>query len=173
MLDPQSFDVPTPAEVPEVQKLFTIRKRDIETLWVILPQFLQLYQKDGTGLADEYEPLRMAVQLYGEAYALHCWKARHILWWAAIESLYGNAEVAAMARIFSFFGNKSLVNGFRRSIYEEGDIPTCFPYSSHHDHTLDEMVPLIYAVRNASAHGQKVPTRTSRMLQEVQKKQRR
>ena len=75
-----------------------------------------------------------------------------------------------MARIFSFFGNKSLVKVFRRSIYEEADIPTCFPYSSHDD-TLGKMVPAIYAVRNASAHGQKVPTRTSRMLQEVQKKQ--
>jgi len=62
-----------------------------------------------------------------------------------------------MARIFSFFGDKSLVSGFRCSIYDEGDIPTCFPHSSHTDHTLGEMVPLIYAVRNASAHGQKVP----------------
>jgi len=61
-----------------------------------------------------------------------------------------------MARIFSFFGNKSLVKVFRRSIYEEADIPTCFPYSSHDD-TLGKMVPAIYAVRNPSAHGQKVP----------------
>src|SRR5215813_7791673 len=108
----------------------------------------------------------MAVQLYGEAYALHCWKARHILWWAAIESLYGNAEVAAMARIFSFFGNKSLVNGFRRSIYEEGDIPTCFPYSSHDDHTLGEMVPLSTQCATRLLTDRKFPTRTSRMLQE-------
>ena len=32
-----------------------------------------------------------------------------------------------------------------------------YPHSSRTDHTLGEMVPLIYAVRNASAHGQKVP----------------
>jgi hypothetical protein len=157
-LNPQSFDIPNPAEVPEVQKLFTIRMRDVELLRTILPEFLELYRKDVTGkLEDEYEPLRMAVQLYGEAYALHYWKARHILWWAAIESLYGNAEEAAMARIFAFFGNKSMIEGYRRSIYEPGDIPTCFPLASSSDHALGEMVPLIYEVRNASAHGQKVP----------------
>jgi len=39
---------------------------------------------------------------------------------------------------------------------KEADIPTCFPYSSHDD-TLGKMVPAIYAVRNPSAHGQKVP----------------
>jgi hypothetical protein len=79
------------------------------------------------------------------------------LWWAAIESLYGNAEDAAMARIFAFFGKKSLVDGYRCSIYEPGDIPSCYPHSSRTDNTLGEMVPLMYAVRNASAHGQKVP----------------
>lgn len=158
MLYPQGFQAHEPAEVPEVQKLFTIRNRDIETLRTVLPEFLQLYPKDADGkLKDEYEPLRMAVQLYEQAYAIHYWKARHILWWAAIESLYGNAEDAAMARIFAFFGNKRLVDGYRCSIYEPGDIPSCYSHSSHSDHTLGEMVPLIYAVRNASAHGQKVP----------------
>jgi hypothetical protein len=158
MLDPQTFEIPQTAEVPEVQKLFTIRMRDIETLRTILPEFLQLYRKDAEGkLIDEYEPLRMAIQLYEEAYTLHYWKARHILWWAAIESLYGSNETAAKARIFAFFGDKSLVDGYRCSIYEAGDIPSCFPRSSSDDHTLGEMVPLIYDVRNASAHGQKVP----------------
>jgi hypothetical protein len=158
MLDPQTFDVPQTAEVPEVQKLFTIRVQDLEALRTILPEFLQLYRKDpDRKLADEYEPLRMAIQLYGEAYALHYWKARHILWWAAIESLYGSDETAATARILAFFGNKSLEAGYRCSIYETGDIPSCFAHSSSADHTLGEMVPLIYAVRNASAHGQRVP----------------
>jgi hypothetical protein len=158
MLDPQSFAAPEPAEVPEVQKLFAVRNRDVLTLRAILPEFLQLYLKraDGT-LKDDYEPLRMAIQLYEQAYAIHYWKARHILWWAAIESLYGNAQDAAMARIFAFFGNKSLVSGYRCSIYEPGDIPRCYPQSSRTDHTLGEMVPLIYEVRNTSAHGQKVP----------------
>src|SRR6266436_3457505 len=158
MFYPQAFGAHERAEVPEVQKLFTIRNRDIEALRTVLPEFLQLYPKDADGkLKDEYEPLRMAVQLYEQAYAIHYWKARHILWWAAIESLYGNAEAAAMARIFAFFGNKSLIDGYRRSIYEPGDIPSCYQHSSRSDHTLGEMVPLIYDVRNASAHGQKVP----------------
>ena len=65
----------------------------------------------------------MAVQLYGEGYALSCWKARHILWWSAIEALYGSNEDAAMARIYAFFGNKSFLNGYNCPIYEKGDTP--------------------------------------------------
>jgi hypothetical protein len=147
-----------PAEVPEIQKLFTIRKKDIELLSIVLPEFLKLYQKDRQGrLIDEYEPLRMAIQLYGEAYSISYWKARHILWWSAIEALFGNPETSSMARIYAMFGNHDLVKGFHRSIYDDGDIPSCYPYSAHSDHKLGEMVPLIYDVRNFAAHGQKVP----------------
>jgi hypothetical protein len=138
-------------DVPEIQKMFTIRKKDVDLLSKILPELLRIYQK------NEYEPLRMAIQLYNEAYATEYWKARHILWWSAIEALYGSNEDAAMARIYSFFGNKNLTAGYQRSIYEPGDIPSTFsPTLSVALHTLGEMVPVIYAVRNASAHGQKV-----------------
>jgi hypothetical protein len=155
MLQPQGFDVPEPAEVPPIQRHFSIRNRDIDTLRTILPEFLQLYPRDAK--KDEYEPLRMAVQLYQQAYAIHYWKARHILWWSSIEALYGNAETAATARIYAFLGNRSLIDGYRCSIYEKGDIPSFHHRSAENDHTLGEMVPLIYEVRNASAHGQKVP----------------
>jgi hypothetical protein len=68
------------ADVPEIQKLFAVREQDISLLTSVLPEFIQLYQKDDEGkVMDDYEPLRMAVQLYGEAYALSYWKARHIL----------------------------------------------------------------------------------------------
>jgi hypothetical protein len=158
--EPQGFSATyEPVEVPEVQKLFTVRKKDIDLLSAILPEFIQLYQKDGQGkLKDEYEPLRMAAQLYEQAYALSYWKASHILWWAAVEALYGNNEDAAIARIYALFGNNNLVDGYLCSIYEGGDIPSCYNSSSDSVlHTLGEMVPLIYEVRNASAHGQKVP----------------
>jgi hypothetical protein len=146
------------ADVPEVQKLFAIREYDISLLTSILPEFIQLYRKDEDGkVTDDYEPLRMAVQLYGEAYALSYWKARHILWWSAIEALYGNNEDVAMARIYALFGNKSLVDGYNCPIYEEGDIPSCYCVSPESMHKLGEMVPRIYKVRNASAHGEKVP----------------
>jgi len=158
-LDPQEFSAThDPAEVPEIQKLFAIREKDIELLSSVLPEFIQLYQKDDEGrMKDEYEPLRMAVQLYEQAYALSYWKARHILWWSAIEALYGNNEDAATARIYALFGNKNLGDGCRCPIYEPGDIPSCYKPSSDSIHTLGEMVPLIYEVRNVSAHGQKVP----------------
>lgn len=147
-----------PAEVPEVQKLFTIRKRDVDQLTSLLPEFLQLYEKDSDGrVIDNYEPLRMAVQLYSEAYAISYWKARHILWWSAIEALYGNNEDAVMARIYALFGNKNLADGYRSLIYDDGDIPWYYHPEPEALKTLGETVPLIYDVRNASAHGQKVP----------------
>ena len=156
--DPQGFSAREDlADVPEIQKLFAVREQDIQLLTSLLPEFIQLYQKDETGrLKDDYEPIRMAVQLYGEAYALSYWKARHILWWSAIEALYGNSEDAAMARIYALFGKKTLVDGYKCPIYEKGDIPSCFRPSPESLHTLGELVPLIYEVRNASAHGQKV-----------------
>jgi hypothetical protein len=157
--DPQGFSARHEvADVPEIQKLFTIREKDIKLLTSVLPEFIQLYQKDEKGrLKDDYEPIRMAVQLYGEAYSLSYWKARHILWWSAIEAIYGNSDDAAMARIYALFGNKNLVDGYNCPIYEREDIPSCFFPSSESLHTLGKMVPLIYEVRNASAHGQKVP----------------
>ena len=157
--DPQGFSAREDlADVPEIQKLFAVREQDVKLLTSLLPEFMQLYQKDEHGkMKDDYEPVRMAVQLYGEAYALSYWKARHILWWSAIEALYGNGEDAAMARIYALFGEKNLVDGYKCPIYEKGDIPSCFYPASESLHTLGKTVPLIYEVRNASAHGQKVP----------------
>ena len=144
------------ADVPEIQKIFGVREKDIRLLISILPEFMQLYQTDDDGKMSDYEPLRMAVQLYGEGYGLSYWKARHILWWSAIEALYGSNEVAAMARIYAFFGNKNLLDGYNCPIYEKQDIPSYFHASPDSLHTLGKMVPLIYEVRNDSAHGQKV-----------------
>ena len=157
--DPQGFSARNEiADVPEIQKLFTIRKQDIELLTSVLPEFMLLYQRDANGkLKDEYEPLRMAVQLYGEGYSLTYWKARHILWWSAIEALYGDGEDTTPARIYALFGNKNLKDGYNCTIYEPGDIPSCYYPSPESLHRLGEMVPLIYDVRNASAHGQRVP----------------
>ena len=62
--DPHGFSAShEPAEVPEIQKLFTIRNQDIALLREVLPEFLQLYQKDKHGkLKNDYEPLRMAIR---------------------------------------------------------------------------------------------------------------
>lgn len=157
--EPSGFTaIHQPAEVPEVQKLFTVRSRDIDLLRVVLPEFVRMYEKDHDGrLGDAYEPMRMAVQLYEQAYALSYWKARHVLWWSAIEALYGSNELAVMARVYSLFGERNLADGYRRTIYEDGDIPSCYHPAPGSLHTLGEMLPLMYTVRNFSAHGQKVP----------------
>ena len=143
IFDPQGFGAQEElADVPEIQKLFSVREQDISLLISVLPEFMQIYQKDENGkLTEDYEPLRMAVQLYGEAYLLSYWKARHILWWSAIEALYGNSENAAMARIYALFGNKDDVEGYRCPIYEKGDIPSCFFPTKESLHTLGEVVP--------------------------------
>ena len=145
-------------EVPKIQRLFAVGPQDVELLRSVLPAFLQLYPKDSTGsIKPEYEPLRMAVQLYEQAYSLHYWKARHILWWAAIEALFGNAEDAVMARIYAIFGDGDLSKGFERSIYERGDLPGSILITPANDHKLGDVLPLIYDVRNFSAHGDRVP----------------
>jgi hypothetical protein len=155
--EPQRFNTHVPAEVPEVQKLFSIRHQDVEALSCLLPEFMQLYQKsDSSQILEDYEPIRMAIQLYEQAYANQYWKARHILWWAAIEALYGNDPTTAKARIYAFFGDKDLTAGYDCSIYEKGDIPPIYGTGYSGDHTLGEMLPLIYDVRNLSAHGQRV-----------------
>ncbi len=158
-LDPHGFSAShEAADVPEVQKLFTVRNQDIDFLRAILPEFIQLYQKSNGGkLFDGYEPLRMAIQLYEQGYALTHWKPRHILWWSAIEALYGSNENAAKARIYALFGSGNLLAGSKCPIYEKGDIPSCYYPSPESIHTLGTMVPLVYSVRNASAHGQRVP----------------
>lgn len=156
-LDPHGFGLGEFVEVPMVQRLFSIRTQDVRLLQEILPQFIDLYRKDDSGRTrDDYEPVRMAVQLYQQGYANSYWKARHILWWSAIEALYGNAEDSVMARIYTFFGDKDMARGYETSIYEQGDIPPCYLLTPHNNHTLGEVLPLIYEVRNSAAHGQKV-----------------
>lgn len=156
-LDPHGFGLVEFVEVPTIQTLFSIRTQDARMLQQILPRFINLYQKDSSGrMKDDYEPIRMAVQLYEQGYANTYWKARHILWWSAIEALYGNAEDSVMARVYGFVGNKDVVKGYNTSIYEPGDVPSCFSLTPYNNHTLGELLPLIYEVRNSAAHGQKV-----------------
>jgi len=157
VFDPHTISTSEFVEVPEVQKLFSIRVKDIGLCRAIFPEFVRMFVTETGSLDADFEPLRMAVQLYEQAYAIHYWKARHILWWAAIESLFGNDEDAVFARVYAFLGNKDIARGSKLSIYEEGDFPSCYPVTQYNDHTLGEVLPLIYKVRNESAHGQRVP----------------
>jgi hypothetical protein len=155
--DPHGFELVEFVEVPMIQRLFSIRTQDVRLLQQILPRFMELYTKDLSGrIIDDYEQMRMAVQLYMQAYENSYWKAKHILWWSAIEALYGNAEDSIMARVYSFFGNKDLAKGYSTSLYELGDLPSCYSLTSTNDHILGEILPLLYRVRNFAAHGQKV-----------------
>jgi hypothetical protein len=157
---PRAFSLNLPSEIPKIQRIFAVRPQDIGLLQSLLPNFLSLYGKNESGtIKPDYEPLRMATQLYEQAYALPYWKARHILWWAAIEALFGNAEDAAIARIYAIFGDGDLCSGFERSIYERSDLPASILLTPANDHKLGNVLPLIYEARNFSAHGDKVPDR--------------
>jgi hypothetical protein len=157
-IDAQGFSaIHDPADVPEIQKLFKIRSRDIDLLRLILPEFRRLYERDADGELRDFEPLRMAIQLYELGYSLTAWKPRHILWWSAIEALYGSNETTAKARIYGFFGSKDLRRGFECAIHEKGDIPSYYSPVPGSRHTIGSTLPKIYAVRNDSAHGQRVP----------------
>ena len=48
-----------------VQRLFSVRTQDVGFLQEILPRFMGLYAENEEGrIKDDYEPIRMAVQLY-------------------------------------------------------------------------------------------------------------
>jgi hypothetical protein len=157
--DPQGFSAThQQAEVPEIQKLFTIRKKDIGLLITILPEFIQLYQKDENGkLKDDYISLRMAVQLYEQGYALSEWKPRHILWWSLSKPFMEATRISRWPEFTACLETRICSTAITAPIYEQGDIPSCYFPSAGSLHTLGQTVPVIYEVRNASAHGQKVP----------------
>jgi hypothetical protein len=69
-LDPHGFGLVEFVDVPMIQRLFSIRAQDVRLLQQVLPRFIDLYEKDSSGrIKDDYEPIRMAVQLYEQAYA--------------------------------------------------------------------------------------------------------
>ncbi len=84
------------------------------------------------------------------------WKVRHILWWSAIEALYGNDSTRLTIRVLSLFGDKDVSKGEAMSIYEPEDIPS---FADHRPHaTIGDTLEDLYNLRNMAAHGRKVPS---------------
>ncbi len=91
-------------EVPQDQKLFSIRNEDVQALIALSPTFLKAMRED-------YWEIRMAVQFHDQGHCqLYDPKARYLLWMAAIEGFYTSVEQQgsklAKARIRWFLGDK-------------------------------------------------------------------
>jgi hypothetical protein len=147
----QSFDHPVHLmEIPEIQKGFTLRDRDLRELQSVAPQFF-------TAMAGEYWKFRMPVSLYEAGHFQdHEWKARFSLWTSAIEAIFTSqtkdrehsGSFVAKARIKWFLGENT-------KIYAPGDVPSFMP--AQDEPTISEIIDDLYEVRNCIAHGDKVP----------------
>ncbi len=149
--DVTGFDVPNlwMHEVPEVQKLWSLRNRDCEELRRCAPDFLR-------AMRDGFWKFRMAVQFHELGFFQSHpeeWKARLLLWASAIESIYTSnsrdhqGTAVATERIKWFLGENT-------SIYAPGDLSE-FERDPHL--SVGQMANALYNVRNFVAHGDRIP----------------
>lgn len=135
-------------EVPEVQKLFSLRTIDLLLLRELAPGFL-------TAMENEFWKFRMAVEFHEAGHFQDWyWKARYSLWCSALEALFTSqtrehrGSLVAKERIKWFLGENT-------SIYDPGDIPDfVLPQPNI---SVGSVVDDMYRVRNLIAHGDKIP----------------
>jgi len=147
----QSFDHPVHLmEIPDIQKGFTLRDRDLRELQSVAQEFV-------AAMAGEYWKFRMPVSLYEAGHFQDReWKARFSLWTSAIEAIFTSqtkdrehsGSFVAKARIKWFLGENT-------KIYAPGDVPSFMP--AQDEPTIGEVIDDLYEVRNCIAHGDKVP----------------
>jgi len=130
----QSFDHPVHLmEIPEIQKGFALRDRDLGELQSVAPQFV-------TAMAGDYWKFRMPVSLYEAGHFQDReWKARFSLWTSAIEAIFTSqtrdrehsGSFVAKARIKWFLGETT-------KIYTPGDVPSFMP--AQDEPTIGEII---------------------------------
>ena len=143
-----SFDHPLDLlEVPQNQKLFHLRDRDVADLRRFAPEFLRV-------MKGEFWKFRMAVQFHELGHFQdHDWKARYLLWASAIESIYTShhrdhkGSLVAKERIKWFLGENT-------SIYPPGELSTLL---ADPNIAITAIVGALYEVRNFIAHGDRIP----------------
>lgn len=148
----QHFDHPIHLwEIPQIQKGFFLRNRDVAELQAVIPAFQN-------AMAGEYWKFRMPVSLYEAGHFQdRFWKSRFILWCSAIDAIFTSqtrdrehsGSRVAIARIKWFLGAAT-------KIYAPGDVPSFAPQP---EPTVADVVDDLYEVRNCIAHGDKVPDR--------------
>lgn len=147
-LDVMGFEHPARIfEVPQNQKLFSIRNEDVEALIALSPTFLKAMRED-------YWEIRMAVQFHDQGHhQVYYPKARYLLWMAAIEGLYTSVDEQgsklAKARIRWFLGDKT-------SIYPKGELHDL----NREPHiTVGDILDDLYLMRNCISHGDRLDDR--------------
>jgi hypothetical protein len=141
------FETPHEIEVPEVQKLYHLRDKDVLLLKMLSTAFLEAMQ----GNAMKF---RSSVFYHSAGRLVGHGNARYLLWCSAIEALYtshtrGNqGKRVATNRIRAFLGPET-------PIYEPGDVPDLI--LEQPKLTVDEVVEAVYDVRNYIAHGEVIP----------------
>lgn len=136
-------------EVPDVQKLFLLRNKDLIRFQNVAAKFLNAMEGD-------FWKFRMGVSLHeaGHFAALH-WKARMSLWCSALESIFTSrsaehkGSLVAKERIKWFLGSTT-------SIYAPGDLSSFEPQVKI---TIADVIDELYELRNCLAHGEKTPDR--------------
>jgi len=145
--DARGFETPPEdfIEVPEAHKLFALRNRDADDLRAYAPEFLR-------AMRGHFWKFRMAIQFHERGYFLpQDWKARYILWCAAIEAIYTThnrehkGSHVAKARINWFLGENA-------PLYEQEH-----HWDNHSTLTIGQVVDNLYEQRNYIAHGDKIP----------------
>ena len=135
-------------EVPEAQKLWSVRTCDAEMLRRLAPVFLNAYTSDCM-------KLMMSVQFYqaGHFADQPLWKVRFFLWVTALEALFTtpnrqhNGKTVSVARVKFFIGAKT-------PIYDPGDLTE---WEEQPKTTVADVIDDIYKLRNLIAHGSRVP----------------
>ena len=147
-LDVMRFEHPTLlTEVPQNQKLFTIRDEDVQALIALSPVFLK-------AMRDGYWEIRMAVQFHDQGH-FQVWdpKARYLLWMAAIEGLYTSVDEQgsklAKARIRWFLGENT-------SIYPAGEL---HDLNEEPHIAVTDVLDDLYLMRNCISHGDRLDDR--------------
>jgi hypothetical protein len=134
-------------EVPEVQKLFSLRTRDARLIRACAPEYLR-------AMEGEYWKFRMAVEFHDAGHFQYFyWKARYSLWSAALESIYTTRHKEHSGSKVAKERIKWLL-GAQTKLYPSGDIPK---FNTQSGLTVAEVLDDLYNIRNYLAHGDKIP----------------
>ena len=137
--------------VPEIQKSYFIRNRDLVQLKAVLPGFLQ-------AMRGPFWKFRMAVEFHdaGHFQEWH-WKAKYSLWCSALESIFTceskghRYSFVAIERIKWLIGENTPIYTPEddAAVRLVGDVPIRI--------AVKDVLEKLYEVRNCIAHGRKIP----------------
>lgn len=147
--DVRGFEAPSDPfiEVPEAHKLFALRNSDAVDLKTYASEFLR-------AMRGQFWKFRMAVQFHERGFFQPLdWKARYILWCAAIEAIYTThnfehkGRQVLIARLKWFLGAET-------KMYEP---PRRWDTAVGSDLTIGEVLDDVFELRNYIAHGDRIP----------------